>query len=48
MFVFVYRGIFLFLASLAQSGEHFGPGFKSQPGTVAGPVIITMWGPQPG
>ncbi len=25
-----------------------GPGFKSQPGTVGGPVTIIMWGARPG
>ncbi len=24
-----------------------GPGFKSRPGTVGGPVIIIMWGARP-
>ncbi len=25
-----------------------GPGFKSRPGTVDGPVTIIMWGSRPG
>ncbi len=25
-----------------------GPGFKSRPGTVGGPLTIIMWGAQPG
>ncbi len=25
-----------------------GPEFKSRPGTVGGPVSMTMWGAQPG
>ncbi len=25
-----------------------GPGFKSRPGTVGGPVTIIMWGARPG
>ncbi len=25
-----------------------GPGFKSQPGRVGGPVTIIMWGARPG
>ncbi len=32
----------------ALSSKLRGPGFKSRPGTMGGPVTIIMWGARPG
>ncbi len=44
---YVYKSGLVSSVRRALASKLRGPGFKSQPGTVGGPVTIIMWGARP-
>ncbi len=48
LFTCQYSSGFVSSVRRALASKLRGPGFKSRPGTVGGPVTIIMWGARPG